>query len=154
MSTSEDRLRQSAEDLQQHRRTTETEAARRKAEKSKRSVQRVRHVAKDYVKGTSALIAATRKRVHHNLHYWTIGQGFTLEVGCWLALQARLECDTWHVATRDRFANVSHHTYESDDLFLAAKDDLLEPLVTNALEALVSGREQPADDRGRHVFWR
>jgi hypothetical protein len=108
-------------------------------------------VGQEYVKRTSVLIAATRKPVYHDLRYSATGREFTLEVGRLAALQASLESDAWHVAIRNRFANVFRHTYESDDLFLGARDELLEPLVINALEALLSGKEQPADERGRRV---
>jgi hypothetical protein len=53
------------------------------------------------------------------------------------------------VTLRNRLRNVLRFTFASDDALLDAKDDLLEPLVANAVRALENGSERPADRSGR-----
>ena len=70
-------------------------------------------------------------------------------MGHWPALQVDLVSDKWHVTLRNRLRNVILFTFPTDDALLSAKDELLEPLVANALSALNGGKELPTDDRGR-----
>lgn len=71
--------------------------------------------------------------------------GFTLQVGYYPLVKATVDGNGWHVTVRDR-AGLSNDTYPSDEAFLAKMDELLEPLVKGAFQALVSGVEPPAPD--------
>jgi len=122
--------------------TAEEDAGERRA-------RRVRRAAEAYRQGTAARISATQTPIHHALQYSTTRQGFALEVGRWPALQADLISDTWHVTLRNRLRSVFRFTFDSDNALLEAKNDLLEPLVANALKALEDGSERPADEHER-----
>ncbi|HLW60964.1 MAG TPA: hypothetical protein VKV57_13745 [bacterium] len=149
MSTPEERLRKRAAELEQmHKQKMESsaQAAKRDQDTLRQSEQRVRNVAQEYLKRAETLITATRMRVHHYLRYSSTGLQFTLEIGHYPMVQATLGSDGWDVIVRNQGKDLSHHTYRSDQDFLEAKDGLLEPLVDSALEALVSGKEPPAED--------
>lgn len=134
---------------QRRRRTPDSSAQTAKREADERSVRRVRLAAEAYYARTQALIAATGKPIYHAVHDARTGPGFALDVGRWPALQVDLVADTWCVTVRNRLRNVFRVTFATDDALLSAKDDILEPLVANALAALERGSESPADDRGR-----
>jgi hypothetical protein len=148
VSTPEERLKKRAEELLRHPPETPAQRAARAQQENRETDQRLRSVGQAYFKRAETLVSATNALIYHNLRYSTRGTatGFTLEVGHYPLVQAWIEGGGWYVTVRSRGTGLSHAGYSSDDAFLAAMDELLEPLVASALEALASGVEPPASD--------
>jgi len=148
VSTPEERLRKRAEELVRHPPETPAQRAARAQQEHRETGKRLRSVGQAYFKRAETIVGATNARIYHTLRYSTRGTaaGFTLEVGHYPLVQAWIEGDGWYVTVRSRGTGLSHAAYASDDVFLAAMDVLLEPLVASALDALASGAEPPASD--------
>ncbi|HLJ59282.1 MAG TPA: hypothetical protein VKZ50_06095 [bacterium] len=148
VSTPEERLKKRAEDLLKHPPETPAQRAARAKQENKQAGERIRSVGQVYLKRAETLIRATNARIYHRLRHSAPGttEGFTLEVGHYPFVQAWIEGEGWYVTVRSRRDGLSHFRYASNQAFLDAMDDLLEPLVASALEALASGVERPAPE--------
>lgn len=148
MSTPEERLKKHAEELRKHPPETSAQRAARAQQENRETDQRIRTVGQAYLKRAETLIGATNERIYHHLRFSVPGatSGFTLEVGRYPFVQAWIEGEGWYVTVRSRGTGLSHSRYASNEAFLGAMDELMEPLVASALEALARGKERQAPD--------
>jgi hypothetical protein len=146
VSTPEQRLKKRAEELRKHPPATPARHGVHEQQVNREAGPRFRSVGQAYLERTETLIGATNERIYHHLRYSTHGTaaGFTLEVGHYL-LEARIEYG-WEVTVRNHGTGMSNLRYSSDAALVGAMDELLEPLVAGALEALMSGEEPPTPD--------
>jgi cell division protein FtsN len=102
----------------------------------------------------AALYGATRPQAHHNVHCSATEHGFTVEVGDRSALEAKLECDIWHVMIWKGAVNTARRTCESDAALLAVRDELVGLIV--ASDPPAAGRREAHElttDRRRMTPW-
>ena len=142
------RLRALAEGLTHNRPETVRQAAASESLEARQTAQRLRNAGQAYLQRVMDFVAVTQMHVYHELSYSLpgTGPGFTLHVGRSAFVQARLRANGWQVTTRNVFAGLSDYDYPSDEAFLQAKDELLEPLVAGAIVALAGGAEEPDSD--------
>ena len=154
MSAPEERLRKRAEELLKHPPEMPAHHAARERQEYRQKRLRLHCAGQAYLKRAETLIEATNARIYHLLRYAepeetlgvTLEAGFTLGVGRYPVMQAMMNGDGWDVTVYNRGTKPFTRAYASDDAFGSAMDDLLEPLVASALEAVVSGAEIPAVD--------
>lgn len=153
MSIPEERLKKRAEELLKHPSETLDERAVREQLAYRQTRQRLHNAGRAWLRRAETLIEATNARIYHDIRYAEPGQcesftlevSFTLGVGRYSVMQATMKGDGWDVIVHDHHELITR-AYASDDAFCGAMDELLEPLVASALEAIAGGTEIPAVD--------
>jgi hypothetical protein len=140
MSTESERLREKAADLE--RRQHEHDASQReKVAERTQTDARVRRMEAAYLAKAQSLAKATGAPIQ----VWRsavdlTGTGFRIRIGGVYSLVARLVEGRWEVTRHSRAQDPSF-TYPTDQEFEDAQEDLLEPIIANALEAFVREKE-------------
>jgi hypothetical protein len=140
MSTESERLREKAADLE--RRQHARDASQREEEAKRTQMDaRVRRMEAAYLAKAQALAKATGAPIQ----VWRSAvdltdTGFRIRIGGVYSLVARLVEGRWEVTRHSRAQDPSF-TYPTDQEFENAQEDLLEPIIANALEAVVREKE-------------
>lgn len=149
-----DELRQYAERLEREKAEREKQAAEREGlERSKEQAiaRRVRTVGERYLVKAQGLRDKARRRIFLRLDTAQTSDSFWLDVGKprdgRRGMQARLAGDVWRVQIHRRLGGDGEKVYRDDAEFERASDELLRPLMKEAIEGLINENEEMSSER-------
>ncbi len=147
LSTPEERLRKKREELvsEMNRQEKERENGRQQQVESLATRKQLASLLQEqYSKRAAELRDAGGFSIHAATEPLGDGEGFRIRMGRLYSLEAMRGEDSWVVKVTNA-EGVSEVEYD-DEEFVKAVDELLEPLVEDAMEALAADKDTPGGD--------